>query len=404
MNRKFSQFATNEENHKWHLSIHREHEMYRKTDDIRNEFSRDYNRILHCNAYRRLKHKTQVFYGTRNDHICTRIEHVQHVAAISNTIANELGLNTDLVGAIALGHDIGHAPFGHEGEKILSGLAEQCGKTIFWHEQNSLFVADKIETLAGLDGKRRNLNLTYAVRDGLISHCGEVDENGLKPRKEAVDLFSIERPNQFAPFTWEACVVKIADKIAYLGRDIEDALRLKILDNEQIDELRDTLKQNFGTKIEKINTTNLVHGFILDLIAHSDPESGLSFSEEYFHLMNNIKKFNYKNIYKHKRLLYYNKYARLILESLFEVMHDAFDSLPGFSGIMRFYPQLALNFRSWLVRYSDLDEVDKMNQDYDIPVVFRIGDKQEYASAVLMYIALMSDFYALEQFDQLVAF
>ena len=404
MNLKFTKVAMFHKNEKWESSIHRETSMYRKTDDIRNEFSRDYNRILHCNAYRRLKHKTQVFYGTRNDHICTRIEHVQHVAAISSTMSQELGLNVDLVSAIALGHDIGHAPFGHEGEKIISTLAVKSGNAKFWHEQNSLIVADKIETLAGLDGMRRNLNLTYAVRDGLISHCGEVDENGIKPREEVINLYDIQRSNQFDPFTWEACVVKVADKIAYLGRDIEDALRLKILDNEQLEELKDTLKFKFGTTIEKVNTTNLVHGFIMDLIQHSDPENGLCFSEEYFQLMNNIKKFNYKNIYKHKRLQYYNRYANLILESILHALDDAYESLPGFTELMRFYPQLAMNFRNWLVRYSDLDEVDKAQQDFEIPVVYRIGDRKEYSAAVLMFIALMSDFYALEQFDQLVAF
>jgi dGTPase len=404
MSGKFLSVGTFQESSKWEQSLFRETDMYRKSDDIRNEFARDYNRILHSNAYRRLKHKTQVFYGTRNDHICTRIEHVQHVAAISSTIAQELGLNIDLVSAIALGHDLGHAPFGHEGERILSELAMNAGNPKFWHEQNSLIVADKIETLAGLDGKRRNLNLTYAVRDGLISHCGEVDENGLKPRYEAVDLYGIQRPNQFAPFTWEACVVKIADKIAYLGRDIEDALRLHILDNFQLDELKETLRSNFGSSIEKVNTTNLVHGFILDLVKHSSPEHGLAFSEEYFNLMNDIKKFNYKHIYKHKRLHYYNKYARLILESLFDVLNEAYESLPGFSGIVKFYPQLAVNFRNWLVRYSDLDEIDKDQQDYDIPVVYHIGTKEDYTRAVLMYISLMSDQYALEQYEQLVAF
>jgi dGTPase len=195
----FSKVAAFPGNEKWEDCLHRQTAMYRKTDDIRNEFSRDYNRILHCNAYRRLKHKTQVFYGTRNDHICTRIEHVQHVAAISSTISQELGLNVDLVSAIALGHDLGHAPFGHEGEKIISLLAEKNGKPKFWHEQNSLIVADKIETLAGLDGKRRNLNLTYAVRDGLISHCGEVDENGIKPRNEFIDLYDIQKTKSVCP-------------------------------------------------------------------------------------------------------------------------------------------------------------------------------------------------------------
>jgi dGTPase len=213
-----------------------------------------------------------------------------------------------------------------------------------------------------------------------------------------------KKPNQFAPFTWEACVVKVADKIAYLGRGYRGCIAFENPDNEQLDELKDTLRSKFGSTIEKVNTTNLVHGFIMDLVEHSSLETGLAFSDEYFQLMNDIKKFNYKHIYKHKRLMYYNKYAALILESIFEALDDAWDTLPGLSGLYRFYPQLTMSFRNWLVRYTDLDEEDKAMQEYEIPVVYRIGSKQEYSSAVLMYIALMSDFYALEQFDQLVAF
>lgn len=387
---------------KWEFAVARQHEMYRKSDDIRNEFSRDYNRILHCNAYRRLKHKTQVFYATQNDHICTRIEHVHHVAAISNTICSEVGLNTDLAAAIALGHDLGHAPFGHEGEKILSQLSVDGGGRIFWHEQNSLKVADTIETLAGLDGKRRNLNLTYAVRDGLISHCGEVDENGLKPRNELLDLYDILRPNQVQPYTWEACVVKIADKIAYLGRDIEDAIRLNILDNQQLDELKDTLRDQYGPLIQQVNTTNLVHGLIMDLVEQSNPDKGLSFSEDMFKLMNDIKKYNYKHIYKHPRLQYYNSYVKLIIESLFSVVMQTNANPPDFRTIERFYPVLAKSFHNWLVRYSDLDLVEKEKQLYDIPVVYQIANETDYREAILMFLAVMSDHFALEQYKYLV--
>jgi dGTPase len=404
MESKFSAEKTQTGSSKWEHAISREKEMYKKWDDIRNEFSRDYNRILHCNAYRRLKHKTQVFYATRNDHICTRIEHVQHVAAISTTITQELGLNVDLAAAIALGHDLGHAPFGHQGERIISKLTETHLKSAFWHEKNSLIVADKIETLARLDGKKTNLNLTYAVRDGLISHCGEVNENGLIPRTPAIDLYSISKPNEFAPFTWEACVVKIADKIAYLGRDIEDALRLNILNNEQIEELEDTLRLGEKSNIEKINTTNLVHAFILNLIEHSTPETGLAFSDDFFRLMNQIKAYNYKHIYKHPRLLFYNNYAQLIIDSLFNVLIEAYSTIPDFHQLQRFYPNLSKSFISWLSRYSDIDIHEKNRQNYAIPTVYQIDNKDEYVKAVIMYISLMSDQFALEQYHELIAF
>jgi len=115
----FRSVSVHEGNPQWGQSISRIKQLYKKADDIRSQFARDYTRILHSTAYRRLKHKTQVFFATHNDHICTRIEHVHHVASVSYTIANYLGLNTELTNAIAIGHDLGHAPFGHAGEEFL---------------------------------------------------------------------------------------------------------------------------------------------------------------------------------------------------------------------------------------------------------------------------------------------
>lgn len=120
MRNLFKNFAANEENAKWDNIIKREKELYSRNNDIRDEFQRDYTRIIHSTGYRRLKHKTQVFFSPENDHLCTRIEHVTHVESISYTIAKYLGLNTELTRAIATAHDIGHSPFGHTGEKILS--------------------------------------------------------------------------------------------------------------------------------------------------------------------------------------------------------------------------------------------------------------------------------------------
>ena len=140
--------------------------------DIRPVFQRDRDRILHCKSFRRLKHKTQVFFNIDNDHICTRMEHVQHVESVSCTIAKYLGLNTDLTRAIAMGHDLGHAPFGHEGEVELTKIRKELGMDAFWHERNSLRIIEDIELLEDNNKNYQNLNLTYAVRDGIISHCG----------------------------------------------------------------------------------------------------------------------------------------------------------------------------------------------------------------------------------------
>lgn len=131
----FSTVATMPENDIWQTAIYREDELYKHDNDKRDAFERDFTRILHSLGYRRLKHKTQVFFNTHNDHVCTRMEHVQHVASISHTIAHTLGLNTELTNAIATGHDLGHAPFGHQGETVL--------KTLFVNSQMSHFFMRK---------------------------------------------------------------------------------------------------------------------------------------------------------------------------------------------------------------------------------------------------------------------
>ena len=256
MKDSFKKYAANESNPNWNNIISRCTPLYKRDNDIRTEFGRDYTRIIHCNAYRRLKHKTQVFFSPDNDHICTRIEHVTHVESISYTIATYLGLNTELTKAIAVSHDIGHSPFGHVGERILSSLSQKDVGTTFWHEKNGLDFVDYIELLEDDNKYKKNLNLTYGVRDGIISHCGEVSENGLKPRTEYINLSDYKYPNQFAPCTWEACVVKLSDKISYIGRDIEDAITLGILDNH-LDELYKLLDSKY-TK-DKINNTIIIN-------------------------------------------------------------------------------------------------------------------------------------------------
>jgi dGTPase len=200
--------------------------------------------LLHSLGYRRQKHKTQVFFNTHNDHICTRIEHVNLVDSVSYTISKNLGLNTELTKAIAIGHDIGHAPFGHQGEKVLNEISDKynigCG---FFHEKNGLRFVDNIELLKDKQNNDQNLDLTYAVRDGIISHCGEIDINYIRPREEYIDLNNFQKCGQYDPFTWEGCVVKISDKIAYLGRDIEDALRIKFIGKYELKNCR-KLKKN----------------------------------------------------------------------------------------------------------------------------------------------------------------
>lgn len=406
---KFKNYGAFSENTKWSTLINREEKIYKRDNDIRTEFVRDYNRIIHCKAYRRLKHKTQVFFATKNDHICTRIEHVTHVAAVSYTISKYLGLNTELTNAIATGHDIGHAPFGHEGEKVLRELSKKYLNEYFWHEKNSLFFADNVETLSDPYGKQKNLNLTYAVRDGIILHCGEVNENSIFPRKEIIDLYKIERPGQYSPYTWEGCIVKISDKVAYLGRDIEDAVRNKILSKTQMKILKKILKQTIGLDedLRDINNTVLIHDFTADLCNSSNPEEGLKFSEKYLELINSIKDFNYKYIYRHPRLDNFKKYVRLIIESIFEVLLDLYkgeNSLEALRKYKNIYPMLIKKFEGWLIKYSDIDLEKRKKMKYENRIIYRINCKEDYIRAVIHYIATMTDSFAIKAFEELTTF
>ncbi len=384
--------------------------LYERGGEVRSPFARDYTRILHCMGYRRLKHKTQVFYNIEKDHICTRMEHVSHVESVSSTIARYLGLNDELTRAISIGHDVGHAPFGHEGERILSEFSEEYLGRKFWHEQNGLRFVDDIELLANDNNEKKNLNLTYAVRDGIISHCGEVDENGLRPRQEMIDLADFSAPGQYAPATWEGCVVKISDKIAYIGRDIEDAISLGFIDEEARHELMELAKMSHA---QVLNTTVLISRFITDICAHSSPEAGICLSEEAVAQMKAVKEFNYRHIYRHKRFEPFTKYARLVIRQLFSVLLDTYDG-PGSFAVLsreaRYCPELMTSFAQFLAKYAD-PAVLPAGTLADIgagcvnrKVYGRLETKEIYVQAIIDYISGMTDRYAVAAFEELLKY
>ena len=387
MEKLLQKVSTNPENPNWKNIIKRQNSLYKRDNEIRSEFERDYTRVINSKAYRRLKHKTQVFFSPENDHICTRIEHVTLVESISYTIAKYFGLNTELTKAIATAHDIGHGPFGHQGEKILSELSENFLKKPFWHEKNGLEFVDKVELLETPEGKIQPLDLTYGVRDGIISHCGEINENGLKPRTEYIDLYEYEHPNQYAPYTWEGCVVKIADKLSYLGRDIEDAITLGILD-KKLKELHEVLKLD---KDVKINNTVILNMFIKDLCENSSLENGLCFSDEKFEMLNNLKEFNYKNIYLSEKTLGSVDYFELVLNKLFWFL-----SRMNFrdDDMKKICPVLADDFNKWLKEFFSLDINHR-----DI-----IISDNEFLQAVIYYIAGMTDNFAIEMYNKIISF
>lgn len=407
MSGKLTTVSAGQSNPKWEKLIKRQHEIYQRPDELRSEFWRDYNRILHSNAYRRLKHKTQVFFATKHDHVCTRLEHVNHVASVSFTIASELGLNTELVSAISIGHDLGHAPFGHSGERILARLVERYIGDTFWHEKNSLRFADKIELLYDPKGAECNLNLTYAVRDGIISHCGEVDDNFIVPRDDAIDLSTIEKASEYAPFTWEGCVVKIADKIAYLGRDIEDAMMLKILTRNQLRDLKLLLGSKNRVRLSEVNNTVLMHNFIIDLCNSSSIENGIRFSHEHFNLLAQLKKFSAENIYKHERLQTFIKYAELIIQSIFDVLQKLYAgkyTLKQIEGKKGIYPILASTFSTWLKTYSDVAQTKQRSRKLQNEIIYTLDHEASYIQCICDFISGMTDNFAIRVFNELTSF
>lgn len=428
MQNSFYEVRTSDESAKWENAIKREINIYSRSNDIRTDFERDYTRILHCEAYRRLKHKTQVFFAPHNDHICTRMEHVNHVASVATTITKYLGLNTSLASAIATGHDMGHAPFGHHGEDCLNALLDQKqgdnAPKKFWHERNSLFFADYIEALPDPNGIEQPLNLTYAVRDGLICHCGEIDEQGLKPRTDAIDLYSIKRPGVVPPYTWEACVVKIADKIAYLGRDLEDARAYHILDMGSYRQLREIVgstlgfesKNNPTTRSGKaINTTVLINDLIVDLCEQSSPQKGLCFSEQYFKFILELKKFNYANIYTHWRMKEFQVYAENIIKTLFRTLQKTklYAQNGRIIGALKYYPKLCTTFEDWLIKHTNYHHFSQEKQKfidkkpilhYNTPSVFDINDEESYTKCIIEYISGMTDQFAIQVYEEIISF
>ena len=401
MKDEFKLVSANENNIKYEKMIYREKELYKNNSDLRSEFERDYNRIIHSTAYRRLKHKTQVFFSPENDHVCTRIEHVTYVDSISYTIAKYLGLNTELTKAIATAHDLGHSPFGHKGERILSEITQRDLGRIFWHEQNGLHLVDDIELLEDTENNKQNMNLTYAVRDGIISHCGEVDQNSIRPREEFTDLNEYQRPNQYAPYTWEGCVVKIADKISYIGRDIEDAIRLRLLD-DSLDELYKILNFNYT---EKINNNLIISKLVKDLCENSSVKEGLKFSNDALEMLDKIKAFNYKKIYNSERMKPSNRYFEVVINEIYNKLSSLYDgtnTLERLQEQIHIYPRFINSFISWIQDYWNL--IDRRETNLKNKVIFDMSKKEDYNKAIIYFISGMTDRFAMDIYEEIISF
>ena len=272
-------------------------------DDMRTQFAVDRDRILYSGAYRRYHGKTQVFSFTNliDEEMTNRNLHIAYVSQISRTIGKYLGLNTELIEAIALGHDLGHPPFGHDGEIALSDACVRHGIGHFHHNIESLHIVDHISR------KGRGLNLTFPVRDGIISHDGEVHNTILYPEKdkdeariqEYIRLKKEGMELDWMPATLEGCVVRITDTIAYIGQDIEDAIRFNLLKRED-------LPQKVTDKLGNTNS-QIIDTLIRSVIINSYGQDWIAFDEETSYYLLELKKFNYENIYTNEKVKKSNK-------------------------------------------------------------------------------------------------
>lgn len=262
-------------------------ERYEEKCDIRTEFQRDRDRIIHCKAFRRLKHKTQVFLSPGGDHYRTRLTHTLEVAQIARTISKALLLNEDLTEAIALGHDLGHTPFGHAGERALSKRAQKS----FHHNEQSVRVVEKLEK------NGRGLNLTWEVRDGILNHR-----------------------SAYKPSTLEGAVVRISDKIAYINHDIDDGIRAGILTEELLP--RECVSVLGNCTRDRINNT--IHA----IVNHCKDKDVVELPPEFEQAQRELREFMFRDLYTNPVAKSEEAKAEKVIELLFDEYIEHIEKLP----------------------------------------------------------------------------
>lgn len=284
-------------------------------EGFRPPFFRDADRIIYSLAYTRYIDKTQVFSFNENDMISRRMTHVQMVSKIARTIGRALNLNEDLIEAASLGHDLGHAPFGHEGESCLTKLSQKYNEGYFNHNVQS------VRLLMDVENNGKGKNITVQVLDAIFCHNGEMLENTYYPVKKTKEQFLNEYNKSYKdqsilkkvrPMTLEGCVVRISDIVGYIGKDVEDAVRLnKISLNDIPEEVSNVL----GVK-----NSSIVNTITMDIIENSIGKNYIKMSDKVFNALKALIKFNYENIY----LKANTNDERNIMYSMFEKLFDLY--------------------------------------------------------------------------------
>lgn len=266
--------------------------FYPLSSDIRTPFFRDIDRIIYSLSYVRYIDKTQVFSNSSDDMISKRMTHVQMVSKIARTIGRALNLNEDLIEAASLGHDLGHTPFGHVGESILNKISLNAGEGYFNHNVQS------VRTLMNIENNGKGSNITVQVLDAILCHNGEMLKGKYYPVSKTKEDFLREYNDSYKdlkvlkeihPMTLEGCVVRVSDIISYVGKDIDDAIRLGILKSSDIpDEISSVLGSS---------NSNIIDTIIKDIISNSYDKNYIKLSDSVFEALNKLILFNYENIY-----------------------------------------------------------------------------------------------------------
>ena len=339
-------------------------------DDIRTAFFRDIDKIIYSLSYTRYMDKTQVFSFNDNDNISKRMTHVQMVSKIARTIGRALNLNEDLIEAAALGHDLGHVPFGHAGERILNEISLEYGEGYFNHNIQS------VRTLMNLENNGLGSNVSLQVLDAIMCHNGELELQEYRPKKKTASEFLEEYNNTYldstqvkklVPMTLEGCVVRVSDIIAYIGRDIEDAVRMGVFSVEEIP--HDIARVLGVTNSQIIDTINK------DLIKNSIGKDYLSLSIDVFNALKELKKFNYEHIY-----------SKANTDEMLNMYEDMFRK----------------------VFVSCLNDVRKKNRNSNIYKVFLDEMDTKYVNEttderkVIDYIAGMTDDFLVSEYNRIV--
>lgn len=337
--------------------------------DIRTSFFRDIDRIIYSLSYNRYMDKTQVFSFNDNDHICKRMIHVQFVSKIARTIGRALGLNEDLIEAASLGHDLGHVPFGHVGEKILNDLSLKHNEGTFNHNIQS------VRNLLYIENSGKGKNITIQVLDAIMCHNGEFVKGIYKPHDKTTEDFMNEyyesynsyNQDKLIPMTLEGCVVRVSDLIAYIGRDIEDAVRLGIIDTKDIPkEIKNVLG---STNHDIINT------IINDIISESFNKPYIKMSDKVYDAVKKLKEFNYQNIYvKANSKEDINRY-----EEMFNILFQTY------------IEDLENNNSKSSIYYNF---IDNMSEEYLLNTT--------YPRMVIDYIAGMTDDYFIKEYKKII--